>query len=160
MFTSRSRARGGSRGKVTLGSPRPRSAPMSQWMVGEGRALAHGPSRRAASARSHELGLSPHPSQPPRGGRCSRKRLQTHPLPSKSTSPTRRDLAVTGSCTLVIPTSMTAAPSLIMSAVMRLGMPAGSRQNRTLGGAQQPPAPPQPSPGPSAPSCLPNPSAP
>ena len=45
------------------------------------------------------------------------------PLPSKSTSPTNRCFPVTGSCTRFIPTSITAAPSLIMSAVMRFGIP-------------------------------------
>lgn len=44
-------------------------------------------------------------------------------LPSKSTSPTSLSFPVKGSCILLMPTSMTAAPSLIISAVMRLGIP-------------------------------------
>lgn len=52
--------------------------------------------------------------------------VQIPASPSKSTSPTSLLFPVTGSCTLFIPTSITAAPSLIMSAVMRFGIPDGS----------------------------------
>lgn len=50
-------------------------------------------------------------------------------LPSKSTSPTNLGLAVVGSWILFIPTSMTAAPSLIISAVIRFGIPKRGDRN-------------------------------
>lgn len=63
-------------------------------------------------------------SQHPKHAMLTRLQMQKSScIPSKSTSPTSLGLAVTGSCTLLIPTSMTAAPSLIMSAVIKLGIP-------------------------------------
>jgi len=44
-------------------------------------------------------------------------------LPSKSTSPTRQSLPVTGSCMRLMPTSITAAPSFNISAVIKWGTP-------------------------------------
>ena len=54
---------------------------------------------------------------------------KSYHLPSKSTSPTNLGLAVMGSWILFIPTSMTAAPSLIISAVIRFGMPRNGDRN-------------------------------
>lgn len=50
-------------------------------------------------------------------------------LPSKSTSPIRRSLPVTGSWTRLMPTSITTAPSFTISAVIKRGTPVFIQMN-------------------------------
>lgn len=59
--------------------------------------------------------------------------INTNNLPSKSTSPMSLSLPVFGSRTRFMPTSMTAAPSFTISAVMRPGMPTGCNRGRRAG---------------------------
>lgn len=58
--------------------------------------------------------------------------LSAH-LPSKSTSPMRRIFPVLGSWTRFMPTSMTAAPSLTILAVISPGTPSHRHRRETLG---------------------------
>lgn len=75
--------------------------------------------------RGHRSCCSVLAQSSPDGGKKERERGSIRmSSPSKSTSPMSRTFPVFGSCMRLMPTSMTAAPSFTMSAVIRPGIPA------------------------------------